>query len=57
MSYIAIGLCDGSVVLLSGDIGRERSSKIRTLQPEMNRTPVNPVTGTFLFLIQTESFQ
>jgi hypothetical protein len=45
MNYIAVGLCDGTVVVLSGDIGRERSSKIRTLQPEVNRTPVNPITA------------
>ena len=42
LSQLAIGLCNEAVVLIKGDIAREKNSKQILLQPEGE----NPVTGT-----------
>jgi hypothetical protein len=47
LSQIAVGLCNEAVILIKGDIAREKTSKQILLQPEGE----NPVTGTLTLIL------
>ncbi len=49
LSQIAIGLCNGAVVVVRGDIIRDKVPKQKILKPDSADTV--PITGKFIVLL------